>query len=132
MPSAKAVGVNSLAKQWEDIIEEYKTTFSKELNEALNIASSEMKQELVKASPIRNVFEQNNDSGSSHFQDSWINIVKYTNAKYIGNTKEVSGHIPLSNLIEFSSKGHPFIGKTFEQHKDKIFNKVVNTLKKGV
>ena len=35
---------------------------------------------------------------------------------------KTGGNIPLSNIIEFSKNGKPFIRATFEQNKDKIID----------
>ena len=55
------------------------------------------------------------------------NLDKYKGVRYIGNTavgskNEYGYEIPLANLIEFSSKGKPFIRQTFEENKEQIIN----------
>lgn len=128
---AKKGGLNSLSEQWNEILDEYKKDFKIELNDALAEASKMMKKELEDASPYSGETSFDSPSGQKHFKDSWIAVLKYTNVKYVGNTKTVSGGIPLSSLLEWSKKGKPFIGATFERNKDAIYQKVVNELKKG-
>ena len=92
---------------------------------ALDKASDYFVDKLEQASPV--------DTGE--FKKSWTRTEKYKGVRYVGNTavggkNKQGGDIPLSNLIEFSKNGKPFIRATFEQNKDKIIDIIVDELNK--
>lgn len=83
---------------------------SKVSNEALNKASELVVNRLVAKTPV--------DTGLT--RDSWENIIKYKNVKYIYNVASTKSGIPRLNLIEFSSKGKSFAINTFRECFDEI------------
>ncbi len=117
-----------LEKQFKDIMDDYKKDLRKGIEDALTDAGNSLIRVLSEASPV-GVYE--NPSTEQHFKDCWRMKTKYTGVRYIGNTKTVHDGIPLSQLIEFGSKGHPFIERTFELNKDKIYSDFVNKIKGG-
>lgn len=59
---------------------------------------------------------------------------KYKLKRYVGNTKKVkgkSGEIPLSNILEYSSKSkhQGLIKRTYEASVDEMANAIVNDIK---
>ena len=69
-------------------------------------------------------------------QYSWNRTYKYKGVRYIGNSavggKNNYGYeIPLSNLIEFSSKGKPFIRRTFDENKEEIIRIIKGEIEDG-
>lgn len=105
----------NLAEELKDIFEEYSQEVYEAKEQALDKASDYLVEKLKAKSPRR----------TGNFSRSWIRTDKYKGVRYIGNTavgsKNEYGHeIPLANLIEFSSKGKPFIRKTFEENKEQI------------
>lgn len=93
---------------------------------ALDKASDFLVDQFEAASPVGKTGE---------FKRSWVRTDKYKGVRYIGNTdvggkNEYGYDIPLSNLIEFSKNGKPFMRATFERNKDKIIDIIVNELNK--
>lgn len=105
----------NLAEELKDILNEYSKELYESKEHALDKASDYMMEKLEQNSPV--------DTGT--FQKSWTRTTKYKGVRYIGNSavgsKNQYGYdIPLSNLIEFSSKGKPFIRRTFDDNKEEI------------
>lgn len=116
----------NLYEQLAPIMEQYsnQVTTVKEL--ALDKASDYFVEELKKASPVK----------TGELKDSWTRTKKYKGVRYVGNTAVASKNkygydIPLTNIIEYSSKGNPFIRKTFEENKEKIINIIKETIENG-
>ena len=53
---------------------------------------------------------------------SWETNFNYTNVRYINNTRVNDQGIPVVNLLEFGSRGKPFIRKTIEAEQENIIN----------
>lgn len=105
----------NLAEELKDILNEYSRELYESKEQALDKASDYMMEKLEQNSPV--------DTGT--FKKSWTRTTKYKGVRYIGNSavgsKNQYGYdIPLSNLIEFSSKGKPFIRRTFDDNKEEI------------
>ena len=105
----------NLAEELKDILNEYSRELYESKEQALDKASDYMMGKLEQNSPV--------DTGT--FQKSWTRTTKYKGVRYIGNSavgsKNQYGYdIPLSNLIEFSSKGKPFIRRTFDDNREEI------------
>lgn len=115
----------NLEEQFKEILDEYKKTLNREVENVLTDIGNTMIQELSNASPV-GVYETL--TGEPHFKDCWAMKTKYHGVRYLGNTKRVHDDIPLSNLIEFGSKGKPFIERTFEQNKDRLYSEFVKKL----
>ena len=119
----------SLEEQFSKILKEYKQTLDKTIEDALTDVANTLIQDLSLNSPVgKTSYDVSSDS--KHFRDCWAMKTKYHGVRYVGNTKKVHDGIPLSNLIEFGSKGHPFIQKTFNASKNKLYTQFVNKLKK--
>ena len=115
----------NLAEELKSVLDEFSNEFMAQKEMALDKASDYLVERLEQASPV--------DTGK--FKKGWKRTDKYKNVRYVGNTaeggkNEYGQNIPLTNLIEFSSKGKPFIRATFEQNKEQIINIVVDTLNK--
>lgn len=105
----------NLAEELKDILNEYSRELYENKEQALDKASDYMMEKLEQNSPV--------DTGT--FKNSWTRTTKYKGVRYIGNSavgsKNQYGYdIPLSNLIEFSSKGKPFIRRTFDDNREEI------------
>ena len=114
-----------LAYELHEVLNEYANELLEQKEIALDKASDYLVEKLEQASPIR----------TGELKRSWKRTDKYKNVRYVGNTavggkNEYGQNIPLTNLIEFSKNGKPFIRATFEQNKDQIVNIVVDTLNK--
>lgn len=96
----------------------------------LNKAADMLVEKFSAASP---------DSGIAHegkLKESWTYDPKYHGVRYIGNTargskNEYGYDIPLVNLLEFGSKGKPFMRKTFDENKDEIIKIIIEELNKN-
>ena len=116
----------NMAEELKDILNEYSQELYASKEEALDKASDFMMEKLEQNSPV--------DTGK--FKQSWNRTYKYKGVRYIGNTSvggknEYGYDIPLSNLIEFSSKGKPFIRRTFDENKEEIIRIIKGELENG-
>jgi HK97 gp10 family phage protein len=115
----------NLAEELKSVLDEFSNELLQQKEIALDKASDYFVEKLIQASPIK----------TGELKKSWKRTDKYKNVRYVGNTavggkNKYGGDIPLTNLLEFSSKGKPFIRATFEQNKDKIINIIVDELNK--
>lgn len=116
----------NLADELKGVLSEYTDELLKQKEIALDKASDFFVDELEKASPSR----------TGEFKKNWKRIDKYKGVRYVGNStvasknKEYGGDIPLSNILEFSKNGKPFIRATFEKNKDKIIDIIVDEMEK--
>ena len=116
----------NLAEELKDILNQYSQELYESKEQALDKASDYMMEKLEQNSPV--------DTGK--FKQSWTRTDKYKGVRYIGNSavggKNSYGYnIPLSNLIEFSSKGKPFIRRTFDENKEEIIRIIKGEIEDG-
>jgi len=113
----------SLEMQLKNILNEYQDEVRKHIEEGLTEASQLLTNRLISASP------RSSRPDFEHLQDHWSQKLQYKGVRYVGNTKTVArpkifsshkGGIPLSSLLEFGSKGHPFIQSTFNATQNEI------------
>lgn len=107
----------NLYEELKDILDEYSEELYANKEEALDAAADFLVDQLEANSPVR----------TGKLKESWLRTDKYTGVRYVGNSATGSNNeqgygIPLTNLLEFGSKGHPFIRKTFEQNKERIID----------
>ena len=107
----------NIAEELKDILNEYSQELYESKEQALDKASDFLVEKLKQKSPVR----------TGKFKQGWLRTEKYKGVRYIGNSavggkNQYGYNIPLSNLIEFSSKGKPFIRQTFEENKEQIIN----------
>ncbi len=115
----------NLAEELKDVLDEYSQELFKNKEEALDKAADYLVEKLEQASPY------DATSNQKHLKDSWLRTDKYTGVRYVGNSKTNNKNIPLTNLIEFSSKGHPFIRRTFDENKEEIIKIIKGELENG-
>ena len=116
----------NLAEELKDILNEYSEELYESKEQALDSASDYLMKQLEINSPVN----------TGLFRESWTRTYKYKNVRYIGNSAVGSQNqygygIPLSNLLEFSSKGKPFIRKTFDDNKEQIIQIIKGGLQNG-
>jgi len=109
----------NLAEELKDILNEYSKELYESKEQALDKASDYLMGKLEQSSPVQQA------EGGGTFKNSWVRTHKYKGVRYIGNTdvggkNEYGYNIPLANLLEFSSKGKPFIRRTFDENKEQI------------
>lgn len=116
----------NLYDELKDILNEYSEELFQSKEEALDKASDFLMEKLIENSPV--------DTGE--FKKSWVRTDKYKGVRYVGNTavggkNQYDYNIPLSNLIEFSVKGKPFIRRTFEENKEQIIKIIKGEIENG-
>ena len=120
-----------LETEFKKVIKEYKTELRGQIEEGLDLAGNMLIDKLSARSPVGNT--------APHFKDSWAMKDNYLGVRYVGNTKIVNTSsnkkgksiklkIPLINLIEYGSKGKPFVLRTYEECKNEIFNAVISKI----
>ena len=127
---AKKVDVNNLDVAIADILREYGDVVYQATEEGLTAAEKVLINNLKASSP--------KSLGGGEYAKSWKGKgKKYKLRRYVGNTKTVqgkSGEIPLSNILEYSSKS-PHQGKikrTYEESINEMAAAVVAEIKKEV
>lgn len=116
----------NLYDELKDILDEYSEELYANKEEALDAAADFLVDQLEQASPVR----------TGELKKSWLRTDKYTGVRYVGNSSTGSKNkygygIPLTNLLEFGSKGHPFIRQTFDRNKERIINIIKGGLEDG-
>lgn len=115
----------NLAEELKDILDEYSQELFESKEQALDKAADFLVEKLEQNSPY------DAKSEGQHLKDSWTRTDKYTGVRYVGNTKVTSQNIPLSNLVEFSSKGKPFIRRTFDENREEIIKIIKGEIENG-
>ena len=116
----------NLAEELKEILNQYSNEVFEAKERGLNKASDYFVERLEDASPVR----------TGKLKESWLRTDKYKGVRYVGNSavgskNEYGYGIPLTNLIEFSSKGNPFIRRTFEENKDKLIEIIKGEIENG-
>ena len=116
----------NLAEELKPILDEYSSDLRVLKEKALDSAADYLVDELEKASPVK----------TGDLKHSWMRTDKYQSVRYIGNTasagkNEYGKDIPLTNILEYSVKGHPFIRATFEANKEAIIKIIKETIENG-
>lgn len=126
----KKVDVNNLDAAVAELLEEYGDVVYQATEEGLTAAEKVLINNLKASSP--------KSPGGGEYAKSWKGKgKKYKLRRYVGNTKTVqgkSGEIPLSNILEYSSKS-PHQGKikrTYEESINEMAAAVVAEIKKEV
>ena len=83
-----------------------------QVDRGLDKAARYTQDKLEAATPV--------ETGQTRF--SWETNFNYTNVRYINNTRVNDQRIPVANLLEFGSRGKPFIRKTIEAEQANIIN----------
>lgn len=116
----------NIAEELKEILNQYSNEVFEAKERGLDKASDYFVERLEDASPVR----------TGKLKESWLRTDKYKGVRYVGNSavgskNEYGYGIPLTNLIEFSSKGKPFIRKTFEENKDKLIEIIKGEIENG-
>lgn len=112
----------NLYEELKDVLDQYTNELMARKEVALDKAADFLVEKLEYSSPT--------DTGE--FKRSWLRTDKYKGVRYIGNSKTAkNSQIPLSNLIEFSKNGKPFIRPTFESNREQIVNIIKGELDNG-
>lgn len=119
----------SLYEQLKPVLDEYSEEVRDLKEKALDKASDFLVEKLSEASPV-------SPKHNKKLKERWLRTDKYKSVRYIGNSAVASKNeygydIPLTNILEFSKKGNPFIRRTFEENKEKIINIIKETIEDG-
>ena len=120
----------NIFEELKDALHNYGEDIRRVSDSGLNKAADMLVEKFSAASP---------DSGIAHegkLKESWTYDPKYHGVRYIGNTargskNEYGYDIPLVNLLEFGSKGKPFMRKTFDENEDEIIKIIIEELNKN-
>lgn len=120
----------NIFEELKEALHNYGEDIRRVSDSGLNKAADMLVEKFSAASP---------DSGITHegkLRDSWTYDPKYHGVRYVGNTARGSKnkhgqYIPLVNLLEFGSKGKPFMRKTFDENKDEIIKIIIEELNKN-
>ena len=116
----------NLAEELKEFLNEYSNELFEAKERGLDKASDYFVERLEDSSPVR----------TGKLKESWQRTDKYKGVRYIGSSavgsKNQYGYdIPLTNLLEFGSKGKPFIRRTFEENKDKLIEIIKGEIENG-
>ena len=116
----------NLAEELKEILNQYSNEVFEAKERGLDKAADYFVQRLEDASPVR----------TGELKKNWLRTDKYKGVRYVGNStigsKNKYGYgIPLTNLLEFGSKGKPFIRRTFEENKDKLIEIIKGEIENG-
>ena len=116
----------NLAEELKEVLNEYSNELFEAKERGLDKASDYFVEKLEDSSPVR----------TGKLKQSWSRTDKYKGVRYIGSSavgsKNQYGYdIPLTNLLEFGSKGKPFIRRTFEENKDKLIEIIKGEIENG-
>lgn len=118
-------GVNKTLQNFSEAVSEALKEIADEtyaeIDAGLDKAMDHMRDKLAAASPV--------DSGLT--RESWEGEDKYKNVRYINNTRVNEKGIPVVNLLEFGSKGKPFLRKTVEAETENIVNIIKGEIENG-
>lgn len=113
--------LHNMAEAIRQAIQEEVNAVYEDIDRGLDKAARYAEQKLESATPV--------DSGVT--KGSWIVDFKYTNVRYINNTSLNEKGIPIVNLLEFGSKGKPFVQRTIEQEEQNIINIIKGEIEHG-
>lgn len=128
------IDVDNLEIAIGDILSEYGDVVYKATEEGLTAAEKVLIKNLKATSPDKN----KKIGATGEYKKSWKSKgKKYKLKRYVGNTKMVkgkSGEIPLSNILEYStkSKHQGLIKRTYEKSIEQMAKAVVDEIKKEV
>lgn len=123
------IGVNDLESAISEILEEYGDIIYQATEEGLDAATKVLIENLKSATPKR----------TGKFRKGWKRKKKYKLRRFVGNTTTVEmkrkgggiEEISLANIFEYSTtRGNPFIKRTFENSINEMAQAVVNEIKK--
>ncbi len=102
----------ALKEVLDGITEELYERVDRGLDKAANYAQDKLEA----ATP------EETEGATGQTRSSWETNFNYTNVRYINNTRVNDQGIPVVNLLEFGSRGKPFIRKTIEAEQENIIN----------
>lgn len=105
-----------LGKFIQDVQKEVGDTLNKGLEEATDYLAGKLEAETP------------TDTGIT--KKSWVKQMKYRNVKYINNTATNKQGHPIINVLEYSSKGKPFVRKVVKRETPNIERIILKEMEK--
>lgn len=114
----------------KDVLGEVTADMYERVDRGLDKAARYMEQKLAEATP---------DGKTGKTKTSWVVNFKYKNVRYINNTNTRPGNyendegaeVPIVNMLEFGSKGKPFIRRTVDAEQQNIINIIKGEVENG-
>lgn len=138
--SSKTASLRDFSEELGEMIKEIKADTYEAIDRGLDKAMNYLTDKLVEATP-------QSPESTGLTKESWIKTDKYKNVRYINNNRLTGSRkvknpnaktasmgqdgIPVVNLLEFGSKGKPFVRKTVEREKEKIFQIIKGEIENG-
>lgn len=113
--------LDKLGDALSEVLEDITAEVYEAADRGLDKAAEYMKDKLEAATPI--------ESGAT--RGMWVINFKYRNVRYINNLRLNDKGIPVVNLLEFGSRGKPFVRKTVDAEQDNIVNIVKKEIENG-
>lgn len=113
--------LRSLRMAVDELLSEVVAETYEAVDRGLNKASAYLKKKLEDATPV--------ESGET--RGKWVVDLRYRNVRYINNTSLNENRIPVVNLLEFGSRGKPFIRKTVVENQEEILNIIKGEIENG-
>ena len=113
--------LNALKTAVDELLSEVVAETYEAVDRGLNKASAYLKKKLEDATPV--------ESGET--RGKWVVDLRYRNVRYINNTSLNENRIPVVNLLEFGSRGKPFIRKTVVENQEEVLNIIKGEIENG-
>ena len=125
--------LDKLGDALKEVLKDITEELYADVDRGLDKAARYTEEKLENATPIGNGKERGKTKAS------WVVDFKYTNVRYINNVNTRPGdssrgegeNVPIVNLLEFGSKGKPFVRKTIEAEQQNIINIIKGEIENG-
>ncbi len=122
--------LNQLSDAVNEVLQEIITDTYEAIDRGLDKAARYTEQKLMAATP-------KGETGATEV--SWEVDFRYKNVRYIYNTNTRPGNplndegsnVPIVNMLEFGSKGKPFVRRTLEMEQNNIINIIKKEIENG-
>ena len=113
--------LRSLRMAVDELLNEVVAETYEAIDRGLNKGSAYLQKKLEEATPV--------DSGET--RGKWVVDLRYKNVRYINNVSLNENRIPIVNLLEFGSRGKPFIRKTVAENQEEVLNIIKGEIENG-
>ena len=113
--------LNELQAALSEFLDDIQAEIYEKVDRGLDKATEYLKGKLEDATPV--------DSGITRGQ--WEADLRYTNVRYINNVQCNENGIPIVNLLEFGSRGKPFVRKTVAESQNEVINIIKGEIENG-
>lgn len=113
--------LRSLSSAVSELLDEVVAETYEAVDRGLDKAGMYLAKKLEDTTPV--------DSGET--RGKWVVDLRYRNVRYINNTSLNENRIPVVNLLEFGSRGKPFIRKTVAENQEEVLNIIKGEIENG-